>query len=221
MLQCLGDGIGLPTVGRRFSGLILDFVGVLTSNMVEVIDLFEVRERLPAGRFLRAWASPEGQELYRRLELGEISQRDWNEGFGALLGILPENLMGRLLADLFPAYDVLKVARQARTAGIRTAVLSNSLARPGDLCDPYAAYNLQRDFDVVVLSADHGIRKPDLAIFELTLDQLGVPAASCVFADDTEANLVPAHEMGMTVIHALDERETATRLRGLLQLRPA
>jgi len=140
-------------MGRRFGGLILDFVGVLTSNMVEVIDLFEVRERLPAGRFLRAWASPEGQELYRRLELGEISQRDWNEGFGALLGIAPDNLMGRLLEDLFPAYDVMKAARDARAAGVRTAVLSNSLARPGD---PYAAYDLAGNFDVVVLSADHG-----------------------------------------------------------------
>jgi putative hydrolase of the HAD superfamily len=106
-------------MGRRFAGLILDFVGVLTSNMVEVID-------------------------------------------------------------------------------------------------PYASYDLPGNFDVVVLSADHGIRKPDPAIFELTLDRLGVPATSCVFADDTEANLLPAHEMGMTVIHALDERETAARLRGLL-----
>jgi putative hydrolase of the HAD superfamily len=103
---------------------------------------------------------------------------------------------------------------------VRTAVLSNSLARPGDPCDPYAAYNLPGNFDVVVLSADHGIRKPDPAIFELTLDRLGVPAAACVFADDTEASLPPAREMGMTVIHALDERETAARLRGLLQLRP-
>jgi hypothetical protein len=64
--------IVLPVMGRRFAGLYLDFVGVLTSNMVEVIDLFEVRERMPAGRFLRAWASREGQDLYRRLELGEI-----------------------------------------------------------------------------------------------------------------------------------------------------
>jgi hypothetical protein len=29
---------------------------------------------------------PRGQDLYRRLELGEITQEDWNEGFGALLG---------------------------------------------------------------------------------------------------------------------------------------
>jgi putative hydrolase of the HAD superfamily len=204
-------------MGRRFAGLILDFAGVLTTNMVEVIDLFEARERVPPGRFLRAWADHQGQELYRRLELGEISQPDWNAGFGALAGISPDNLMGRVLQDLMPAYDVLKVAREARAAGVRTAVLSNSLGREPH--DPYAAYDLGTNFDVAVFSDEHGIRKPDPAIFTLTLDRLGVSAESCVFADDTEENLVPAHLMGMTVIHSLDEEETASRLRQLFGLR--
>ena len=53
----------------------------------------------------------------------------------------------------------------------------------------------------------------------LVLERLGVPAEACIFADDTEENLVPAAGMGMTVIHALDERETAARLRQLLGLR--
>jgi putative hydrolase of the HAD superfamily len=204
-------------MARRFAGLILDFAGVLTTNMVEVIDLFEARERVPPGRFLRAWAGVRGQELYRRLELGEISQRDWNEGFGALVGISPDNLMGRVLQDLMPAYDVLKVAREARVTGVRTAVLSNSLGR--EPYDPYAPYELSMNFDVVVFSDEHGIRKPDLAIFKLTLDQLGVPAESCVFADDTEDNLIPAQMLGITVIHSLDEQETAARLRRLFGLR--
>jgi hypothetical protein len=66
----------------RFTGLILDFAGVLTSNMVEVYGRFEERENLPSGLVLRGWADPRGQDLYRRLELGEISQAEWNEGFG-------------------------------------------------------------------------------------------------------------------------------------------
>ena len=69
-----------------------------------------------------------------------------------------------------------------------------------------------------VLSADHGIRKPDPAIFKLALDKLGVPAERCVFADDTEENLLTAYHLGMTVIHALDEQETAAELRELLEL---
>jgi putative hydrolase of the HAD superfamily len=181
----------------------MDWAGVLTTNMVEVIDSFETREGLKRGLFLSRWATREGQELYRQLELGLISQEAWNEGFGEPLGIPAGNLMGRLLGDLEPAYDVLRVVRFARTAGVRTAVLSNSLGREPH--DPYARYRLPAFFDVIVLSAEVGLRKPDEAIFQLTVERLGVPAASCMFADDTEANLVPAMEMGMTVIHALDE----------------
>lgn len=203
-------------MGRRFSGLILDWAGVLTSNMVEVIESFEAREGLPKGLFLSRWADPRGRDLYRRLELGEITQADWNEGFGALLGIPPENLMERLLYDMFPAYDVMRVAREARAAGVRVAVLSNSLGR--EPFDPYSGYYLVGNFDAVILSAEHGIRKPDPAIFQLALDRLGVPPGRCVFADDTEENLVPAYQMGMAVIHALDERVTAAVLRELLEL---
>jgi hypothetical protein len=82
--------------------------------MVEAIDLFELRERLPAGRFLRAWASPEGQDLYRRLELGEISQRDWNEGFGLLLG----TQVSRYERGITPLTDVAVLRRFARALGI-------------------------------------------------------------------------------------------------------
>jgi putative hydrolase of the HAD superfamily len=202
--------------GGRFTGLILDFFGVLTTNMVEVIELFEAREHLRPGAFLSKWACDEGRELYRGLELGEISQHTWNDGFAALLGISGDNLMGRLLFFLDPAHDVLKVSRQARAAGVRTAVLSNSLGH--DPHDPYARYNLRALFDVVVMSDECGLRKPDPAIFQLTLDKLSVPAASCVFADDSEANLQTADAMGMTVIHALDEQATAARLRALFGL---
>ncbi|MEU1550813.1 HAD-IA family hydrolase [Nocardia sp. NPDC005745] len=203
---------------RRFRGLILDFVGVLTSNMVEVAELFEIRERLRPDTFLRAWADPAGQVLYRQLESGEIDQKAWNSDFGALMGVDGEDLMRRLLYMMDPAHEVLQVVREARAAGVRTAVLSNSLGR--EPYDPYGPYELDERFDVVVLSSEHGIRKPDSAIFELTLDRLGITAESCVFADDSEVNLPPADALGMTVIHALDEHETADELRRLLDLPP-
>lgn len=201
---------------RRFTGLILDWAGVLTTNMVEVFESFEACEGLLKGLFLSKWADPRGQDLYRRLELGEITQEDWNEGFGTLLGISPENLMERVLYDMFPAYDVMRVAREARAAGVRVAVLSNSLGR--EPFDPYAPYHLRGNFDAVILSAEHGIRKPDPAIFKLALDRLGLPPGQCVFADDTEENLLPAYQIGIAVIHAFDEQVTAAVLRELLEL---
>ncbi|MFI6524834.1 HAD family hydrolase [Streptomyces uncialis] len=200
----------------KYQGLIFDFFGVLTFNMVEVISYFEDREGLARGTFLRGWADPRGQELFRRLELGEITQTDWNTGFAALIGVAPDDLMARYLHDAFPAHHVLKVARQARAAGIRTAVVSNSLGR--EPYDPYAGFGLERSFDAVVLSEEHGVRKPDAAIFRLALDELGVPAERCLFVDDSEQNLAAAHRLGITPLLALDEVVAARRLRELLGL---
>ncbi|MFE3206357.1 HAD family hydrolase [Embleya sp. NPDC059237] len=202
--------------GPRYSGVVFDFFGVLTWNMVEVISAFEDREKVARGTFLRGWADPRGQELFRRLELGLITQTEWNEGYGALIGVVPHDLMARYLHDAFPAHEVLKVARQARSAGIRTAVLSNSLGR--EPYDPYAGFDLRGTFDEVVLSAEHGIRKPDPAAFRLVLDKLGVSAEGCVFVDDGEDNLAAAHRLGMKPLLALDERVAARRLREMLGL---
>jgi putative hydrolase of the HAD superfamily len=202
--------------GSAYDGLIFDFFGVLTFNMVEVISCFEEREKIARGSFLRAWADPRGQELFRQLELGAITQTDWNEGFAALIDVAPENLIARYLHDAFPAHKVLKVARQARDAGIKTAVLSNSLGR--EPYDPYAGFDLHGVFDEVVFSAEHGVRKPDPAIFRLVLDKLGVPAERCLFVDDSEENLAAAYRLGITPLLALDEQVVAARLRGVLGL---
>lgn len=204
------------TAAPKYGGVIFDFFGVLTFNMVEVISYFEDRERLPRGTFLRAWADRRGQELFRRLELGEITQTDWNNGFAALIGVAPDNLMGRYLHDAFPAHQVLKVARQTRAAGIKTGVLSNSLGR--EPYDPYAGFDLHGTFDEIVFSAEHGMRKPDPAIFRLVLDKLGVPAERCLFVDDSEENLGAAHRLGITPLLALDEKVVARRLREELGL---
>ncbi|WP_187347195.1 hypothetical protein [Nocardiopsis sp. CNR-923] len=96
------------TTVTKHGGVIFDFFGVLTFNMVEVISSFEDRERLTRGTFLRAWANPRGQELFQRLELGHITQTDWNKGFAALIGVAPDDLTARYLHDAFPAYQMLK-----------------------------------------------------------------------------------------------------------------
>jgi putative hydrolase of the HAD superfamily len=200
----------------RFRGLVFDFFGVLTFNMVEVISAFEDREKIRRGTFLRAWADPRGQDLFRSLELGEIAQTDWNTGFAALMGVAPDDLMARYLHDAFPAYLVLGVAKQARAVGIRTGVVSNSLGRQP--YDPYAGFDLHDTFDAVVLSAEHGVRKPDPLIFQLVLDRLGLAAEECLFVDDSEENLVAAQRLGMGALHALDERIASVQLRAMLGL---
>ena len=45
-----------------------------------------------------------------------------------------------------------------------------------------------------------GLRKPDKAIFDHTLEKLGVSASEAVFLDDLGGNLKMARQMGMATI---------------------
>ncbi|MEO1318588.1 MAG: HAD family phosphatase [Pseudomonadota bacterium] len=75
---------------------------------------------------------------------------------------------------------------------------------------------LGRFTDVVVSGAER-MAKPDPAIYELLLKRNGLEAASCVFIDDSEKNILAAREVGMDTIHFTDPSVLmpALRERGL------
>jgi HAD superfamily hydrolase (TIGR01509 family) len=72
-------------------------------------------------------------------------------------------------------------------------------------------------FRPLVLSHEVRILKPDRRIYEIFLEQLGLPAESCVFIDDQEACLATAREMGMQTIlyRSLPELEGALNKLGI------
>jgi HAD superfamily hydrolase (TIGR01509 family) len=55
-------------------------------------------------------------------------------------------------------------------------------------------------FDVVIDSAFVGSRKPEPRIYELTLEELGVPAQEALLVDDIELNCTAARELGMQAV---------------------
>ncbi|MFJ3818790.1 HAD-IA family hydrolase [Streptomyces sp. NPDC090056] len=206
------------TAGRREQrGLILDFAGVLTASPLAVHRAWCVSEGLAP----EAWRSvlndhPEGRRLYTALEIGEIGQAEWNEGTAALLGehVDPVNLMGQAWAEVPPARRMIALARAARAAGHRLALLSNSFGL--DPFNPYEHVGIWNLFDVHVVSELEGLAKPDPAIYRLALERIGLPAERCVFVDDHEVNLPPAAELGITTVHATDEDRAVAELEALL-----
>lgn len=198
-----------------YTGLILDFGGVLTTPLLPAVLAFEKREGLPEGACITAlYLDEEGTRRTRRLETGAITQAEWNIHAAKSLGVPAENLMGRIFADLRPETAVIAAAAAARRAGIKVGILSNSVGlNPWNL---YDGYDLDELYDAVLISEQHGIRKPDPAAFELMSKMLGMPAESCVFVDDTEQYLAPAAGLGLTTVHAKDPQETIARLEALL-----
>ncbi|MFJ7495103.1 HAD family hydrolase [Streptomyces sp. NPDC097727] len=199
-------------------GLVLDFGGVLTTPLPPAALAFEKREGLAEGTLLTGlYLAPEGIRLTEELERGTLTQTQWNEAAGRLLGIPPDNLMGRIFTDLRPEPSVIAAAAAARRAGVKVGILSNSVGLvPWNL---YDGFEVERLYDSVVLSEVHGMRKPEPEMYRLVLDELGLRAEECVFVDDTEQHLPPAAALGFATVHAVDPARTVAALETLLGIR--
>ncbi|MEU6663793.1 HAD-IA family hydrolase [Streptomyces sp. NPDC046821] len=202
-------------MSNRRTGLILDFGGVLTTPLLPAVLAFEEREGLPKGACLTAlYKDEEGVRITSDLERGVVSQDEWNEFAGKMLGVPADNLMGRIFGDLRPEPLLINAAAAARRAGIKVGILSNSVGlAPWDL---YDGYDLERLYDVVVISELHLMRKPDPELFEITLKLMDLPADDCVFVDDTEAYVRAAEQLGLAGVHNEDPKQTVATLSELL-----
>jgi epoxide hydrolase-like predicted phosphatase len=198
-----------------YRGLILDFGGVVTTDFYGALSAFCVREGLPADAIIRAFQTPEGSQALAAAETGRVTQAEWEKTLGRLLGVNDNQLVHRVLADLRPRPGIHDLVRDARKAGIATAILSNSWGS-GDY-DPYAGYDLEEDYDAIVISDQVGLRKPGHDIYRLTAEKLGLPPAECLFVDDSAHNLPAAAELGMGTVHFTGPEEIQV-IRGLLGL---
>lgn len=117
---------------------------------------------------------------------------------GRLLGLDDHGLLAKAGTDLRPRVEIIDLVRRARATGVRAAVLSNSRGT-GDH-DPYDGYDLEANFDAIVISDRVGLRKPSPEIYRLTAHKIGLPPAECVFVDDTEHNLSAARDLGMATL---------------------
>jgi epoxide hydrolase-like predicted phosphatase len=70
-------------------------------------------------------------------------------------------------------------------------------------------------FDLIVISAEEGVRKPDAQIFERMLARLGIAPDEAVFVDDFPANVAGARAAGL---HALQFTGTPETIAGLAAL---
>ncbi len=61
-------------------------------------------------------------------------------------------------------------------------------------------FDINKYFDVISISGDLKIQKPDERIFQFTIEQLGCKAEDCLYVDDREGNLEVAKKVGMNPV---------------------
>ena len=200
-----------------YHGLILDFGGVVTTDFYRALSAFCQRQGFRPDAVLRVLRDTrEGREALAAVEIGHLAQADYQIILANLLGVSPDGFLGRALADLRPRQEVLDLIHDARDAGIRVGILSNSWGT--GTYDPYDGYDLDRLVDAVVISDQVGLRKPDPSIYQLTAAKIGIPPEDCVFVDDTKANLPAASKLGMKGVHFTDAQSGVAEIRHLLDL---
>ncbi len=149
--------------------------------------------RLERGVAERLWSdvwerSKSAEEHAKGRDLSPRAHRDvWLELFRSLESVVPgvaTALYERVMdAGVWMPYaDTAPTLRALRGRGVKVGVVSNI---PSDLRPLFARHGLADLVDAFVLSVEHGVAKPDPALFRAACRELGTePAETLMVGDD-------------------------------------
>ena len=205
--------------------VISDFGGVLTNHLIEAFAAFQDETGISTeqlGRGMQRVADRDGEYPLFRLERGEISEADFLDdlcwGLEHELGHRPT--LHRFREIYFDALHgnepMLDLMRELRDGGFRMAILTNNVREWEELWR--AKLPVDEIFELVVDSAWVGLRKPDPAIYRLTIDRLGdeLQPHECLFVDDNELNVEAARELGLRAVRFVSNDQAITEIRTTL-----
>lgn len=114
--------------------------------------------------------------------------------------------------------DMVAFIHDLKSAGIPIGILTNNVKEFRPMWWPLMDY--ENIFDTIVDSHEVKIRKPNPAIYELTMSRLNATPTRTAFLDDLLANVHAANSLGMHGVHVEEDSSgaiaTARALTGLL-----
>jgi epoxide hydrolase-like predicted phosphatase len=135
-------------------------------------------------------------ETARKASVGALSEAEHWQAVTCRLGrpaSEQEAIRDEFFAGDVPDRELIETIRSLRPR-YKTGVISN--AWPG-MRASLVKQKLDGAFDVVVISAEVGVMKPDPKIYRMALEQGAVQAAEAVFVDDSAPNVEAARALGM------------------------
>lgn len=162
-------------------------------------------------------AAPEDQQAIRDLShASDHGFLSYDEYFGQLAELvhLPVEEVQAIVRERHVRNtEMIELVRQLH-GRYKVGLLSN-IGR--DVMDSLITPEEQRElFDVVILSSDVGITKPEPAIFELMATEIGLDPDDCVMIDDLPSNIDGAGRAGMQGILFISPSQLRHELQRLL-----
>ena len=195
------------------TGLLVDFGGVLTTSVWDSFADF-CRDKGLDGDAVKRLFREDAEALadLRALETGRLPEDEFERRFANRLGLSDAaDLIDSMFRGMLPSEPMAAAVRDARAAGIRTGLVSNSWST-----SHYDRDLLGELFDATVISAEVGLHKPQPEIYLLAAKRLGESPQRCVFVDDLRENCAGAEAVGMTAVLHREAAQTIARLEQLL-----
>ncbi len=202
--------------------VISDFGGVLTNPLLQAFVAYQAQTGVDFRRFGEAMGrmmERDGKHPLFELECGRITEAEFYAGIEAELGggINMAAFQESYFANLHANEPMVEYMRSLRGRGYRMALLTNNV-REWEPRWRAKIPALDEIFEVIVDSGFVGMRKPDPAIYELTLERLGdVRAEECVFVDDVDVNCDAARALGMRAVQFHDAGQAIEAVEELLR----
>ncbi|MBR5858644.1 MAG: HAD-IA family hydrolase [Clostridia bacterium] len=184
---------------KQYTTLILDMYGVILNEPKGRL-LDYSRDNLSAEEYARVEARIHSERLFDKASLGEINAKE----FMTALGYGDWEYHSKKYIDNYLTLDSGFIDFAEKIKGKYDLVLlSNDVSE----WSRYITEKLGLDkyFIHKTISAEVKCRKPDLRIYDLTLEAIGRSPYECMFVDNNAANLRAAEEVGIAPI--LFERE--------------
>lgn len=152
-------------------------------------------------------------ELHRLYNLGRVDRKYFQEQVFKITG---QNFNDDPLDTQTPVKNqkVFDLIRQLKSKKLKIGLLSN--AAGSWVKTDFLTRNEQSLFDVIVLSSEVDLVKPDPAIFRLVCDRLEVKPEEAILIDDIELYCEEARKIGMLAIHYQNFEQTYRQLKAAL-----
>jgi glucose-1-phosphatase len=157
-------------------------------------------------------------EMSHRAMRGEISERALWQYLETDLdlarhGLTWQEFQREFFAEDFVDEELVDFIRGMRP-GLQTGLLSNAWDGLREVL--HTRVPITDAFDVLVISAEERIAKPDPRLYHLALERLAVKPAEAIFLDDFIENIDAANALGMIGIHFQSSAQAQRDIRALL-----
>jgi putative hydrolase of the HAD superfamily len=194
--------------------VLFDFGGVLVQTINQSgREKWEKQLKLPLHGLARAVFD---SEIAMKATLGHVKEEEIWKQLSDLYSLSPEEL-SQLRLDFWSGdwldTNLVNFLQSLRTH-YKTAILSNAWLGAREMF--VNKYHLDQVTDLMVVSSEDGLAKPDPRIYQLTVDRLGVRPDEAIFVDDMLENVRASRQVGLIGLHFRTTPQIISEIRGLL-----